>query len=175
MNPSPIRHDLSRLVTDLTPKRSPSVQKMANTSLCVAHGGDGLVTDFHRAKVYKYKRNLSLYMYMSPCHAHTPAMRVRTHEGIKDGFTVTDSQARQSPSLRSRRDERTATLNHATARHNATVGNTAAHTRSASMALSWCHTGRVFLRVPEWQSDCESIRYSGPKRPAPGLTERARY
>ncbi len=106
MNPSPIRHDLSLHVTDLTPKRRPRVQKNANASLYVIDGGDGLVTDFGRAKVHKYKRNLSLYMYLSPCHAHAPAMRVRTHEGVKDGFTVTDSQARQTPSLRSRCDER---------------------------------------------------------------------
>ena len=89
---SPIGHNPSPGMTHLCPSLPLKSLKMSNMRLNVAQIRDGLVTDFHGAKVHKYKKKLSIYMYLSPCHAHTRAMCLRTHEGCKPDLSAVSSK-----------------------------------------------------------------------------------
>lgn len=81
MKASPISHNPSPPVTHLSQIKFSRFTKRSNPGPSVTKAGDGLVTHFREGKDSKYKENSLFHMYMSPCHACTRAMRVRTHEG----------------------------------------------------------------------------------------------
>ncbi len=81
MNASQISHNPSPPVTHSQQYCLPRFANQSNPGPSVTQTGDGLVTHFCEGKDCKYKENSLFHMYMSPCHACTRAMRVRTHEG----------------------------------------------------------------------------------------------